>query len=409
MVHPSGPAGPAAPPAVPVSRTGPGCCGTVCAMSAQVPEREAPRPGRLALILMAAGGLVLALAGLRAVNGIVAPTLLGLVIVVTVYPLARWMHRRGFPVWLATLGTMLVAYGIILVLFVGTTMALVAFVRTLPQYEQEIQPLYESAQRWLESLGISSVDLGQALSDVSPEQVTGAVVQALGSVSSAVVALLLMLTVTFFIVLDSGSFPGRFAAIERDRPELARGFREFATGTRTYLFVATVFGGVVALADVGILYLLDIPYPWTWGMLAFLTGYIPNVGFVIGLIPVAILALLGGGWTDMVVVIVAYCAINFVLQSLIQPKFVGDSVGLATTVTFLSLAFWTFVVGPIGAILAVPLTLLAKAMLLGTDPTLRWAELLISSGRQVGRAHREAASAEAEAVELDAEDQVQLG
>jgi AI-2 transport protein TqsA len=360
-------------------------------MSAQVPERMTARLGRLTIIMIAAGGLVLALAGVRAVNGIVAPTLLGIVIVVTVYPLARRMHARGLPVWLAILTTMLVSYGIILVLFVGTTMALVAFVRTLPQYQQEVEPLIGGVVRWLEGLGISSLDLTNALADLSPQQITGAATAALGSVGSALVALLLMLTVTFFLVLDSGTFPGRFAAMERARPELARALRQFATGTRTYLLVATVFGGIVALVDVGILYLLDIPYPWTWGMLAFLTGYIPNVGFVVGLIPVAILALLGGGWSDMIAVIVAYCVVNFVLQSLIQPKFVGDSVGLATTVTFLSLAFWTFVVGPIGAILAVPLTLLAKALLLSTDPDLKWAELLISSGKQVGRAHREAA------------------
>ncbi len=363
-------------------------------MSAQVPEQPTPRMGRLTIILIASGGIVLALAGVRAANDIIAPALLGLIIVVTVYPLAGWMHARKVPVWIVIGTTMLVSYGIILVLFVGTTMALVAFVRTLPQYQDEVQPLFDSFQTWLQSLGISQVELTNALSDVSPSQLTGAVTATLGSVGSALVSLLLMLTVTYFLVLDSGTFPGRFGAIQQARPELARAFQDFASGTRTYLLVATVFGGIVALVDVGILYLLDIPYPWTWGMLAFLTGYIPNVGFVVGLVPVAILALLGGGWQDMFVVIVAYCVVNFVLQSLIQPKFVGDSVGLATTVTFLSLAFWTFVVGPIGAILAVPLTLLAKALLLSTDPNLKWAELLISSGRQVGRAHRAATALE---------------
>ena len=82
----------------------------------------------------------------------------------------------------------------------------------------------------------------------------------------------------------------------------------------------------------------------------------------------AFLALLTGGVSTMVAVIVVYCVLNFIIQSVIQPKFVGDSVGLTTTVTFLSLIFWAYVLGPIGAILAVPATLLAKAVLVDVDP-----------------------------------------
>ncbi len=343
------------------------------------PSPQAPVLGRLAVLLMAAGGLVLALAGMRAASGILGPTLLGLVIVVTVYPLPRRMRAAGLPAWSAVVVTMLVSYGIILVLVLGTLAAIAAFVTAMPDYADEFSALQDDVMAWLGTLGITTGDVESALDGLSPGQIGSAATSALGSVGSVLTALVLMLTVTFFIVLDSAGFPLRYAVIERARPELARAFGEFARGTRTYLFVATVFGGVVALADVAILYAMDIPDPWVWGLLAFLTGFIPNVGFVIGLIPVAVLALLGGGWSDMLIVIAAYSLVNFLLQSLFQPKIVGDSVGLATTVTFLSLAFWTFILGPIGTILAVPLTLLAKALLLSADPALAWATALISS------------------------------
>jgi predicted PurR-regulated permease PerM len=343
------------------------------------PQPPSPVLGRLAVLLIAAGGLVLALAGMRAASGILGPTLLGLVIVVTVYPLPRRMRAAGAPAWLAVVVTMLVSYGIILVLVLGTLAAIAAFVTAMPDYADEFSALQDDLMAWLATLGITTADVEGALEGLSPGQIGSAATSALGSVGSVLTALVLMLTVTFFIVLDSAGFPQRFTVIEHARPELAGAFSEFARGTRTYLFVATVFGGIVALADVAILYALGIPDPWVWGLLAFLTGYIPNVGFVIGLIPVAVLALLGGGWSDLVIVIAAYSVVNFVLQSLFQPKIVGDSVGLATTVTFLSLAFWTFILGPIGTILAVPLTLLAKAMLLSADPSLTWATALISS------------------------------
>ena len=82
----------------------------------------------------------------------------------------------------------------------------------------------------------------------------------------------------------------------------------------------------------------------------------------------------------MIWVIVAYSAINFGIQSLIQPKFVGDAVGLSVTLTFLSLVFWSWVMGALGALLAIPLTLLTKALLIDIDPDVRWVNGLITSG-----------------------------
>ena len=100
-------------------------------------------------------------------------------------------------------------------------------------------------------------------------------------------------------------------------------------GTRRYLLIATVFGAIVALIDAGFLWLIGVPLPLLWGLLAFITGYIPNVGFMIGLIPPALLALLEGGPGLMAAVIVAYAVINFIVQSVIQPKFVAKAVDLS--------------------------------------------------------------------------------
>ena len=121
------------------------------------------------------------------------------------------------------------------------------------------------------------------------------------------------------------------------------------------------------------------------GLLSFITNYIPNIGFVLGLLPPALLALLQGGVRQAVLVVVAYSVINLVIQSLIQPKFVGDAVGLSVTLTFLSLVFWTFVIGPLGALLAVPLSLFAKALLVDADPDSRWLDPLIAPGQQGDR------------------------
>ena len=102
-------------------------------------------------------------------------------------------------------------------------------------------------------------------------------------------------------------------------------------------------------------------------------------GVVLGLAPPALLALLTSGVPEMLMVIGVYCVLNFVIQSLIQPRFVGDSVGLAMTTTFVALVFWAWLLGPLGALLAIPLTLLAKALLVDVDPTARWVTALAGS------------------------------
>ena len=124
---------------------------------------------------------------------------------------------------------------------------------------------------------------------------------------------------------------------------------------------------------------MGVPLAILWGVLAFITNYIPNIGFIFGLIPPAILALLTGGWSLFIIVIVVYSLLNVIIQSLIQPRFIGDSVGLSATVTFVTLLFWAWVLGGLGALLAIPLTLLAKALLVDIDPGARWADALIRS------------------------------
>ena len=102
---------------------------------------------------------------------------------------------------------------------------------------------------------------------------------------------------------------------------------------------------------------------------------------MIGLVPPALLALLGGDWRLMIFVVIAYVLLNSLFTSLIQPYFIGDAVGVSVTMTLISLVFWGWVLGPLGAILAIPLTLLVKAVLIDADPNAAWAETLVGSTR----------------------------
>ena len=147
---------------------------------------------------------------------------------------------------------------------------------------------------------------------------------------------------------------------------------------RRYYVVNATFGAIVAVLDGLLLWAVGVPIPIVWAILAFVTNFIPNIGFVIGLVPPAVLALLEGGPKLMLAVIIVYSVANVVIQSVIQPKIVGDALGLSATLTFLSLVFWAWVLGPLGALLAIPMTLLVKALLVDVDPEARWVIPLLS-------------------------------
>ena len=154
---------------------------------------------------------------------------------------------------------------------------------------------------------------------------------------------------------------------------------DFGERVRKYWVVSTLFGLIVAVIDSIALMILDVPLPLTFGLLAFVTNYIPNIGFVIGLVPPALLALLDGGVEKMIWVVVIYSVANFVIQTVLQPKFTGDAVGINATTAFLSLMFWTYVFGALGALLAIPFTLLFKSLLIDRDPAARWINQFIAS------------------------------
>lgn len=83
-----------------------------------------------------------------------------------------------------------------------------------------------------------------------------------------------------------------------------------------------------------------------------------------------------------IAVIAVYTAINVIVQTLIQPRFTGDAVGITGSVAFLSLIFWAFLLGPLGALLAVPATLFVKSLMIDNSKRGRWLGALVNAAPQ---------------------------
>jgi AI-2 transport protein TqsA len=342
------------------------------------PERRPLLP-RALVMLLGAGAAVLVLAGVRSIAWLIGPAFLALIIVIALSPVQTWLRRHRWPAWLTTLVLVLLVVGLLVVLSLVVVVCLARLADLLPQYADRADQLLASLAGSLASYGVGPDQLQHAVSSVSPAKVVGLIGVLLAGLSATLSSLVFLVCLLLFLSVEAGGIDRRLAAVSADRPQLDSALRSFAHGTRSYLLVTTVFGFIVGVLDGAALAVIGVPLPVLWGLLSFITNYIPNIGFVIGLVPPALLALLTAGVPEMLAVIAVYCVLNFVIQSLIQPRFVGDSVGLAMTTTFVALVFWAWLLGPLGALLAIPLTLLAKALLVDVDPTARWVTALAGS------------------------------
>ncbi len=345
-------------------------------------DPDARVPGRTAAgvltFVVGAAALTIVLGGVHAVSDLIGPVFLGLVLTVTVHPIRRRLERTRLPEWAVSLVMLLSAYLIIVLMTVALIVSVAQLAALLPQYTADITATIDDVVSNLERFGVDQEQIDKVVSAVDPARLVDLVGSLLVGTLGALTDVFFLLTVLLFMAFDTNGARDNLRVLGSRFGGLVAALGHFANGTRTYMAVAATFGLIVAVIDGAALYLIGVPGAFVWAVLAFVTNFIPNIGFVIGLVPPAVIALLEDGPRLMIAVIAIYCVINFVIQSIIQPRVVGESVGLSPTLTFLSLVFWAWLLGPVGALLAVPLSLLLKALLVEADPRLSWALPLIS-------------------------------
>jgi predicted PurR-regulated permease PerM len=327
--------------------------------------------------LVTTAAFVIVVAGMRATESILVPFLLSVFFAIVCAPPLMWLKRKGIPTLLAVLvvvSAVLLA-GLIMVALIGTSLNDLS--SALPVFQESLREKMTGLLAFLGNFGINISDLG-ITEAFDPGIAMKLVVGMLAGLKKVLANGFFILLTVIFILLEASSFPTKLRAILTEPEESLSHFNKFINSVQHYMAIKTVFSFITGIAVAVWLFVLDVPYPLLWGLLAFLLNYIPNIGSILASVPAILLALIQLGVGKAVIVLVGYLVINIIVGNVLEPKIMGRGLGLSTLVVFLSLVFWGWVFGPVGMLLSVPLTMTVKIALDSNEDT-RWISTLLGS------------------------------
>ncbi|MCY1138002.1 AI-2E family transporter [Actinoplanes sp. Pm04-4] len=344
-------------------------------------------------VFVVLSGIVITVLGLRELAWLATPAAFALVIVILVHPVYAGLARRGVPAIIALAGLILSIFAVILGLVAIVVYSIARLATVLPTYVDEAAVTTQDLADLLAGLGVGSEQIAAITGDFDLRVAAGWLTAHIPSLLGVATSLVLVYSLLLFVGVESAHIGRRSTAMREDHPRLAGALAGFVANTRRYVAITGLFAIVVGLLDTVFLLILGIPLALLWGLLAAACNFIPYVGFLIGLAPPALLALLTQGWQSMVLVIVVYVVLNSIITTIVPAKVVGDAVGMSMTVTMASVAFWSWVMGPLGAVLAIPLSLLMKAIFIDSVPSARWLAGFVDGGGRPNRRNRAAGDA----------------
>ncbi len=328
-------------------------------------------------ILFGAAAFVIILAGIFLAQSVVVLFIVSAFLALLGASSVLWLKSKHISSVFSVLIVMAVMVIILILIGAQVSISVSNFSDELPLLQSRIREQVVKLSILLTNRGIVGTEKF-FLEFISPEavmQLTAGLLARLSSLLSDFV--LILLTVTF-ILLEISSFPIKLRAILGDPKQVFPRFTKFIDDMKRYMVIKTIINLIAGILIGLWMYILGVQYPVLWGFLAFLLHYIPNIGAVISAIPAALLAFVQIGIGSALLVIAGNILVGFIIGNVIEPRLMGRKFGLSTLVVFLSLIFWGSLLGLIGAILCIPLTMTLKFAFESNDST-RWIAVLLRS------------------------------
>lgn len=324
---------------------------------------------RTVLVLAA---VIIIIAGMKQSASLLVPFLLSVFIAVLSLPAMNALERFGLSAGVSLLTVILGVFiaGLMLSLLIGNSID--EFSRSLPQYQQQITVYKNQVISRLAGIGVEIPEsVGSDMLDPNAAmRLLSSIFRSFGSVLTN--SFLIFITV-IFILLEAKSFSKKFAQISDEKSQFVDDFVGKLNG---YMGIKTWTSVITGVLVTLLLWSLGVDNARLWGVMAFLLNYVPNIGSIIAAVPAVLLALVQLGPATALLAALGYLVINIIIGSVLEPRFMGKGLGLSTLVVFLSLVFWGWVLGPVGMLLSVPLTITVK-LALDSKPETRWLGVLL--------------------------------
>jgi AI-2 transport protein TqsA len=325
--------------------------------------------------MMTLAATVVVIAGLKAAAAIVIPLLLAAFIAILCAPLLSGLEGRGvskgIALFLIISGVVLGGLGLVTLL--GTSIQ--DFSKDMPEVEAKLQEHMRIGITWLQQKGIDTSGL-ESYSVVDAGAIMRYTASVLNGLSGALANGFMILMIVIFMLMEASSMPAKLATAAKHNREAKAALDTFLKSVNQYMAIKTLTSLGTGILVTVLLVVLKVKFALLWGLLAFLLNYIPNIGSMLAAIPAVLLAFIQIGALPACGAAVGYIVINVVVGNVIEPRIMGEGLGLSTLIVFLSLIFWGWVLGPVGMLLSVPLTVMAK-IALDMFPETRWLSVLL--------------------------------
>lgn len=330
---------------------------------------------------------VIVVAGMKAAEPILVPFLLSLFIAVICSPPLHWMAKKGIPGTVAMLIviSVIVIFGAIMGMILGSSIA--DFRQDLPQYQERLTLLTGELFVKLESMGLS-IDASQLKNSFNPSAALSMAGNTLASFGNLMTNAFLILLTVVFILAEEVGFTEKLK-FSRNSNKSLDAIEKFTAGVNQYMAIKMAMSMLTGFLILLWLWFLNVDYFVLWGLLAFLLNFVPTLGSIIAAVPAVLLATVQLGVGDAVLVGLGFLSVNFGVGNLLEPRVMGRGLNLSALVVFLSLVFWGWVLGPVGMLLSIPLTMTVKIALESFEET-RWISVMLGSGKDVSWQDEEA-------------------
>ncbi len=331
-----------------------------------------------AKFLLYSAAFVIVVAGMKAAESLLVPFLLSVFIAVICSPPLAWMHKRGVPYLIALLVIigMVVIFGLLIGAVVGASVN--SFSEDLPEYQNKLRLLSGTFFTWLSGWGVDfqGSNLKDSFNPSTAMSMVGATLASLGNVMGN--AFMILLTV-IFILAEESVFYDKLKAASGNAGKTMAAVQRFTRSVNRYMALKTALSLLTGMLIMIWLMILGVDYAVLWGLVAFLLNFVPTLGSIIAAVPAVLLAIIQLGTGHALLTAAGYLFVNVVVGNILEPRFMGKGLDLSALVVFLSLVFWGWVLGPVGMLLSVPLTMTLKIAFESFDET-RWVAVVLGSG-----------------------------